>query len=140
MDASRLHSLPPTAAVTQMSPIETSHVQWQQPSAGHLSVSLTLSWTYPPHEATCFRVHYRSGVCITGPEPAQALLGEAHVPLYRVTDLKVPDVPSGSSCRLEFLVEPVPDDGAQVATVMWRKLVIVYSAPALPGTGTDTSA
>uniref|UniRef100_A0ABM5FN27 mannosyl-glycoprotein endo-beta-N-acetylglucosaminidase n=1 Tax=Pogona vitticeps TaxID=103695 RepID=A0ABM5FN27_9SAUR len=132
LDADALHSLSPTDAASPMSPMDVSHVHWQRASAGQLSLSLTLRWTYPAHEATCFRVHYRSGSCATGAEPPLLLIGEAHAPVYRVTELTVPAAHASSSCRLEFLVEPVPDEGVQVESAMWGKLVFIYSDPKLP--------
>uniref|UniRef100_A0A670Y734 Cytosolic endo-beta-N-acetylglucosaminidase n=1 Tax=Pseudonaja textilis TaxID=8673 RepID=A0A670Y734_PSETE len=102
---------------------------WSEPQ---LSVSLTLSWTYPPSRATCFRVHHRSGSCVRDSEPPLLLLGEAHACLYRVTQLAVPNPQTLSSCRLEFLVEPVPNDGSHIDPAMWGKLIFVYSNPKLP--------
>ncbi|KAL8163415.1 UNVERIFIED_CONTAM: hypothetical protein K2H54_020075 [Gekko kuhli] len=140
MDAAHLRSSLSTAAASPISPIEVAHVQWHRPSSEELSVSLTLQWTYPPSEAKCFRVHYRSGSCVSHPEPPPLLLGEAHAPLYRVTDLRVPNAHPEASCRLEFLVEPVPRTGVQVAAALWGKMLFVYSDPKLPSPGGSTDA
>lgn len=139
MDAAHLRSSL-SAAASPVSHIEVAHVQWRRPSSEELSVSLTLRWTYPSSEAKCFRVHYRSGSCVSDPEPSPVLIGEAYVPLYRVTDLRVPSVHSEASCRLEFLVEPVPQNGVQVAAALWGKLFLVYSNPKLPNSGGNTNA
>ncbi|XP_032994924.1 cytosolic endo-beta-N-acetylglucosaminidase isoform X1 [Lacerta agilis] len=135
LDATALRPLPSADAAIPVSPLEVAHVRWQRPSAGELSLSLTLRWTYPPSKATCFRVHYRRGSCGSGPEPHLLPIGVAYAPQYRVTELTVPGALSESSCRLEFLVEPVPDDGFQVDAAMWGKLVFVYSGPKLPSPG-----
>ncbi|XP_062826851.1 cytosolic endo-beta-N-acetylglucosaminidase isoform X4 [Anolis carolinensis] len=132
-------SLSPTALASLALPIDVAHVHWHQASAGWLSLNLTLRWIYPSSKATCFRVHYRSGACASGPEPPLVLIGEAHAPLYRVTELKVPEAQESSSCRLEFLVEPVPKNGLQVDPDMWGKLAFVYSAPKLPSTNNSDS-
>ncbi|XP_061471811.1 cytosolic endo-beta-N-acetylglucosaminidase isoform X2 [Rhineura floridana] len=138
LDGAAVHLLSPADAVSPMSPMDVSHVRWQRASSGQLSLSLTLRWTYPPSKATCFHVHYRSRPCATGPDRPLLQIGEAHASLYRVTELTVPDASSESSCHLEFLVEPVADDGVRVDTAMWGKLVFVYSDPKLPST--DPSA
>ncbi|KAJ7315895.1 hypothetical protein JRQ81_002057 [Phrynocephalus forsythii] len=130
LDAAALHS--PSNTASPMSPMDVFHVHWQRAAAGQLSLSLTLRWTYPAHEATCFRVHYRSGLCVGGPEPPLLLIGEAHAPVYRVTEITVPATKASSSCRLEFLVEPMPDEGVQVDPAMWGKVVFIYSDPKLP--------
>ncbi|XP_054834832.1 cytosolic endo-beta-N-acetylglucosaminidase isoform X2 [Eublepharis macularius] len=140
MDAAHLYSRLPTAAASQILSIEVAHLQWRRPSSEELSVSLTLRWAYPPSEAKCFHVHYRSGSCVSGPEPPLLLIGEAHAPLFRVTDLRVPNAASETSCRLEFLVEPVSREGVQVAAALWGKLLLVYSNPKLPSTGGSTNA
>ncbi|ETE62741.1 Cytosolic endo-beta-N-acetylglucosaminidase, partial [Ophiophagus hannah] len=114
LDAASLHSLSTPNATSSMLPMDASHVHWHRPSARQLSVSLTLSWTYPPSRATCFRVHHRSGSCVRDSEPPLLLLGEAHACLYRVTQLAVPNPETLSSCRLEFLVEPVPNNGSHI--------------------------
>ncbi|XP_048347399.1 cytosolic endo-beta-N-acetylglucosaminidase isoform X3 [Sphaerodactylus townsendi] len=135
LDAAHLRSSLPAATGGLMSSIEVAHVQWHRPSSEELSVSLTLHWTYPPSEAKCFRVHYRSGSCVQNPEPPLIQIGEAHATCYRMTGLRVPDVHSEASCHLEFLVEPVLHDGIRVAAAMWGKLLFVYSNPKLPSTG-----
>lgn len=140
MDAANLHGSVSSAAASPISPIEVAHVQWHRPSSEELSVSLTLRWTFPPSKAKSFRVHYRSGSCVSDPEPPLLLIGDAHAPLYRVTDLRVPNAQSEASCRLEFLVEPVPHNGVQVAAALWEKLFFVYSNPKLPSTGGNTNA
>ncbi|XP_026557593.1 cytosolic endo-beta-N-acetylglucosaminidase [Pseudonaja textilis] len=132
LDAASLRSLSTPNATSSMLPMDASHVHWHRPSAEQLSVSLTLSWTYPPSRATCFRVHHRSGSCVRDSEPPLLLLGEAHACLYRVTQLAVPNPQTLSSCRLEFLVEPVPNDGSHIDPAMWGKLIFVYSNPKLP--------
>ncbi|KAM3847089.1 cytosolic endo-beta-N-acetylglucosaminidase isoform 2-T3 [Vipera latastei] len=113
-------------------PMDASHVHWHRPSAELLSVSFTFSWTYPSSKATCFRVHHRSGPCVRDSEPPLLLLGEAHACLYRVIQLAVPNPQTVSSCRLELLVEPVPNDGSNVDSSKWGKLIFVYSNPKLP--------
>ncbi|XP_077184248.1 cytosolic endo-beta-N-acetylglucosaminidase isoform X2 [Paroedura picta] len=137
MDAAHLSSPLFTAAASPIYPIEVAHIQWHHPSQEELSVSLTLQWTYPLSEAKCFRVHYRHGSCVSDSE-SPLLIGEAHAPLYRVAELRVPNAQSGASCRLEFLVEPVPQNGVQVAAALWGKLLLVYSNPKLPSTGGST--
>ncbi|XP_063149413.1 cytosolic endo-beta-N-acetylglucosaminidase isoform X2 [Candoia aspera] len=132
LDAASLRSLLAPNATSSMLPIDAAHVHWHRPSAEQLSVSLTLSWTYPPSKATCFRVHHRSGLCDRGSEPPLLLLGEAHACLYRVTQLAVPDPGAAASCHLEFLVEPVPNDGSHIDPAIWGKLLFVYSSPKLP--------
>ncbi|XP_039201256.1 cytosolic endo-beta-N-acetylglucosaminidase isoform X1 [Crotalus tigris] len=125
---------------SSMLPMDASHVHWHRPSAEHLSVSFTLSWTYPSSKATCFRVHHRSGSCVRDSELPLLLLGEAHGCLYRVTQLAVPNPQTMSSCRLELLVEPVPNDGSNVDSAMWGKLTFVYSNPKLPVNAATLSA
>ncbi|XP_044275800.1 cytosolic endo-beta-N-acetylglucosaminidase isoform X2 [Varanus komodoensis] len=138
LDAATLHSLSPVDAATLKWPMDVAHVRWHRPSEGaQLSLSLTLRWTFPPSKALCFRVHYRGGSCAAGPELPLRLVGEAHAPTYRVTELMVPAPDAESSCRLEFLVEPVPGDGVAVDMELWGKLVFVYSAPKLPNAGTS---
>ncbi|XP_062976192.1 cytosolic endo-beta-N-acetylglucosaminidase [Elgaria multicarinata webbii] len=138
LDAATLRSLPPADAATPKWSMDVAHVHWRRPPAGQqLSLSLTLRWTYPPSKAVCFHVHYRSGSCVSGPEPPLLWIGEAHASMYRVTELMVPNPQSESSCRLEFLVEPVPEDGLPVEMEMWGKLVFVYSTPKLPNPSTS---
>ncbi|XP_053156280.1 cytosolic endo-beta-N-acetylglucosaminidase isoform X2 [Hemicordylus capensis] len=139
LDDALLRSPMPADTASWLSPIEVAHTHWHRASKEMLSVSLTLSWAYPASKAHRFRVHCRSGVCVGGQEAPLSLLGEAHAPLYRVTELTVPDAHPEASCRLEFLVEPVPDDEVQIDPAMWGKLVLVYSSPKLPGTGTSTN-
>ncbi|XP_034268724.1 cytosolic endo-beta-N-acetylglucosaminidase isoform X1 [Pantherophis guttatus] len=132
LDAASLRSWSTPNATSSMLPMDASHVHWHRLSAEHLSVSLTLSWTYPPSKATCFRVHHRTGSCVRDSEAPLLLLGEAHACLYRVTQLAVPNPQTVSSCRLEFLVEPVPNDGSNIDPAMWGKFIFVYSNPKLP--------
>ncbi|KAH0629382.1 hypothetical protein JD844_011431 [Phrynosoma platyrhinos] len=113
LDAVALRSPASTAVVSPALPIEVAHVHWHPASAGWLSLSLNLQWTYPSSKAICFRVHYRSWACASGTVAPLLFIGEAHAPLYRVTELRVPEAHSESSCRLEFLVEPVSEDGLQ---------------------------
>ncbi|XP_007426327.2 cytosolic endo-beta-N-acetylglucosaminidase [Python bivittatus] len=139
LDAASLRSLLAPNVTSSMLPVDAAHIHWHQVSAEQLSVSLTLSWTYPPSKATCFRVHYRSGSCVGGSEPPLLLLGEAHVCLYRVTQLAVPTPHAMASCHLEFLVEPVPNNGSHISPAMWGKFIFVYSNPKLPESAATVS-
>lgn len=128
LDADGLHSsLPPVPS------LQASQVLWHKgPGADQLSLSLTLHWSYPHSQARCFRIHCQGREL---PQPAQLqLLGVAHATLYRVVGLAVPEVPPKESCRVEFFVEPVLNEGVAVDRSRWGRLVLVYSDPASTST------
>uniref|UniRef100_A0A8C3SP64 Cytosolic endo-beta-N-acetylglucosaminidase n=1 Tax=Chelydra serpentina TaxID=8475 RepID=A0A8C3SP64_CHESE len=124
LDADSLRS-----SLPRVPSLEASQVLWRKsPGTDQLSLSLTLRWSYPPSQARCFRIHCQ-GMALPLPEQPQ-LLGVAHATLYRVVGLAVPEAPPKESCRVEFFVEPVLNEGVAVDRSRWGRLVLVYSNPA----------
>ncbi|XP_029768021.1 cytosolic endo-beta-N-acetylglucosaminidase [Terrapene carolina triunguis] len=110
--------------------LQASQLLWHKgPGPDQLSLSLTLRWSYPHSQARCFRIHCQGRAGPRGRELPQ-LLGVAHATLYRVVGLAVPEVPPTESCRVEFFVEPVLNEGVAVDRSRWGRLVLVYSDPA----------
>ncbi|XP_065271832.1 cytosolic endo-beta-N-acetylglucosaminidase [Emys orbicularis] len=129
LDADGLRSSPP-----QGPSLQASQLLWHKgPGPDQLSLSLTLRWSYPHSQARCFRIHCQGRAGPRGRELPQ-LLGVAHATLYRVVGLAVPEAPPTESCRVEFFVEPVLDEGVAVDRSRWGRLVLVYSDPASTST------
>uniref|UniRef100_A0A8C0G8N9 Cytosolic endo-beta-N-acetylglucosaminidase n=1 Tax=Chelonoidis abingdonii TaxID=106734 RepID=A0A8C0G8N9_CHEAB len=128
LDADGLHS-----SLRPVPSLQASQVLWHKdPGTDQLSLSLTLHWSYPHSQARCFRIHCQGQEL---PQPAQLqLLGVAHATLYRVVGLAVPEPPPKGSCRVEFFVEPVLNEGVAVDQSRWGRLVLVYSNPASTST------
>lgn len=125
LDAASVAASPP-----QVQSLMASQLWWQEgPEKEQLSLSVTLRWTFPPGQASCFRVLSQGARCRQGQTPLQ-LLGLAHACLYRAVGLVVPRPAAGQSCRLELLVEPVLRDKLPVDPDRWGRLVLVYSEPA----------
>lgn len=125
LDAASVAASPP-----QVQSLTASQLWWQEgPEKEQLSLSVTLRWTFPPGQASCFRVLSQGARCRQAQTPLQ-LLGLAHACLYRAVGLVVPRPAAGQSCRLELLVEPVLRDKLPVDPDRWGRLVLVYSEPA----------
>uniref|UniRef100_A0A8C6IPX1 Cytosolic endo-beta-N-acetylglucosaminidase n=1 Tax=Melopsittacus undulatus TaxID=13146 RepID=A0A8C6IPX1_MELUD len=124
------------AAPLQVQNLLASQLWWQEGSTTEqLSLSLTLRWTFPPDQASWFRIFSQGARCRQG-QTAPQLLGLAHGCLYRAVGLAVPRPAAGQSCRLELLVEPVLHNELPVDPQLWGRLVLIYSAPAT-GTSRD---
>ncbi|KAL0993577.1 hypothetical protein UPYG_G00109990 [Umbra pygmaea] len=91
----------------------------------NLYLNATLSWDYPTQLVRHFLVYWRR---LRGPDPRIPpgkldLIGRAYSPLFRVTELKVPEAPG----LLELVVEPVTREGFRVPESQWGKQSLSYS-------------
>uniref|UniRef100_A0A8C8VM83 Cytosolic endo-beta-N-acetylglucosaminidase n=1 Tax=Pelusios castaneus TaxID=367368 RepID=A0A8C8VM83_9SAUR len=134
-----LDAASPRLSAPQVASLQASQLLWHKTlGTDQLSLSLTLRWSYPPHQARCFRI-YCQGAASHGGRPLPLLqepdlLGQAHATLYRVGGLAVPAVPAGASNQVAFFVEPILNEGFTVDRSRWGRLELVYSDPPSPST------
>ncbi|XP_068605972.1 cytosolic endo-beta-N-acetylglucosaminidase [Brachionichthys hirsutus] len=91
----------------------------------HLRLNATLRWAFPMELVHHFRVHWRR---LRGPDPRTppgqlSLAGQAYAPLFRVTELVVPEAPS----LLELVVEPVIRNGFLLPESQWGRRRLSYA-------------
>ncbi|XP_046893879.1 cytosolic endo-beta-N-acetylglucosaminidase [Hypomesus transpacificus] len=91
-----------------------------------LILNATLRWCYPAQLVRHFRIHWRR---LRGPDPRippgqLALVGRAHAPLFRLSELDVPRPPG----LLELVVEPVTREGFLVPESQWGRISLSYAA------------
>ncbi|XP_058140814.1 cytosolic endo-beta-N-acetylglucosaminidase isoform X2 [Dasypus novemcinctus] len=125
--------------------VTVSCVRWQRAALGpegtpeRLQLSCTLHWSFPLPQAHCFRIHCRTGTgpgsrgrALPGPEKP-TLLGLAFTNQYRVVELSVDAARPGQDGRVQFLVQPVPQEGFVVPEAEWGRAVLLYSSPRRSG-------
>uniref|UniRef100_A0A8K9VGU1 Cytosolic endo-beta-N-acetylglucosaminidase n=1 Tax=Oncorhynchus mykiss TaxID=8022 RepID=A0A8K9VGU1_ONCMY len=93
--------------------------------ANKLNLNATLRWRYPAQLVRHFLVYWRR---LRGPDPRipsgkLALIGRAYCPLFRVTELTVPEPPG----LLELVVEPVSREGFRVPESQWGRRSLSYT-------------
>lgn len=93
--------------------------------ASKLHLNATLRWRYPAQLVRHFLVYWRR---LRGPDPRipsgkLALIGRAYCPLFRVTELTVPEPPG----LLELVVEPVSREGFRVPESQWGRRSLSYT-------------
>eukprot|EP00063_Salmo_salar_P082991 XP_014057826.1 PREDICTED: cytosolic endo-beta-N-acetylglucosaminidase-like [Salmo salar] len=93
--------------------------------ASKLNLNATLRWHYPAQLVRHFLVYWRR---LRGPDPRipsgkLALIGRAYCPLFRVTELAVPEPPG----LLELVVEPVSREGFRVPESQWGRRSLSYT-------------
>ncbi|XP_063816782.1 cytosolic endo-beta-N-acetylglucosaminidase isoform X2 [Pseudophryne corroboree] len=119
-------SLPPSNP-EQPSDLSLSHIHWRRdPQSNQLFVSLTLRWSHTMDRIRHFRIYCLGVTCHRAPASQPHLLGLAHARIYRVVDLAVPDPCKPSPGRLEFAVQPVNKDVAEILPIVWGNLVLEF--------------
>lgn len=94
-------------------------------SSSRLHLNATLRWCYQVQQVRYFRVHWRR---LRGPDPRippgkLVLVGRAYSPLFRLSELEVPNPP----VLIELVVEPVTREGFLVPETHWGRISLSYT-------------
>uniref|UniRef100_A0A3P8Y294 Cytosolic endo-beta-N-acetylglucosaminidase n=1 Tax=Esox lucius TaxID=8010 RepID=A0A3P8Y294_ESOLU len=104
--------------------VRVSDVVWLR-EGDKLLLNATLTWEYPAQLVRHFLVHWRR---LRGPDPrippsSLTLVARSYAPLFRVTELEVPEAPG----LLELVVQPVSREGFYVPESQWGRQSLSYS-------------
>ncbi|XP_067914247.1 cytosolic endo-beta-N-acetylglucosaminidase [Heterodontus francisci] len=97
-----------------------------------LYLSATLQWAYLPNTASYFKIYCRGPNYYKNRKVADSEMihvGRTSASLYRVVDLRLHNAPAGKSCQVEFLIQPVTQEGFAVPQSACGKLTLNYTQP-----------